>query len=135
MNVYLLCNQNEALDAFKVFNAEVENQRGKQIKIVRSDRGGEYCGKYTESGQAPGPFAMFFQEREIITQYTMPGSPNHNGVAKRRNRILLDMVWSMLRNSNLLTFLWAKALKMTVYILTHVPTKVVPKTPFELFKG
>ena len=41
MNVYLLHNKNEALDAFKVFKDEVENQCGKQIKIVRLDRGRE----------------------------------------------------------------------------------------------
>ena len=39
MNVYLFHNKNEALYAFKVFKAEVENQYGKQIKIVRSDKG------------------------------------------------------------------------------------------------
>ena len=57
INVYLLHNKNEALDAFKVFKAEVENQCCKQIKIVRLDKGGEYYGKYTENGQAPDPFA------------------------------------------------------------------------------
>ena len=35
MNVYLLHNKNEALDAFKFFKAEAENQCSKQIKIVR----------------------------------------------------------------------------------------------------
>ena len=50
INVYLLHNKNETLDAFKVFKAEVENQCGKQINIVRSDRGGEYYGRYTENG-------------------------------------------------------------------------------------
>jgi len=49
MNAYLLHNKKEALDAFKVFKAEVENQCGKQTKIVRSDRCGEYCGKYTKN--------------------------------------------------------------------------------------
>ena len=53
MNVYLLYNKNEALDAFKVFKTEVKNQCGKQIKIVRSDRGGEYYGRYTKNGQTP----------------------------------------------------------------------------------
>jgi len=45
------------------------------------------------------------------------------------------MVRGMLSNSNLPKSLWAEALKMTVYILNCVPTKVVPKKPFELFKG
>ena len=135
MYIYLLHNKNEALDAFKVFKAEVENQCGKQIKIVRSDRGGEYYGRYTENGQAPGPFVKFLQEHEIIAQYTMLGSPDQNGVAERRNRTLLNMVRSMLSNSNLPKSLWNEALKTVVYILNRVPSKVVPKTPFELFKG
>ena len=41
MYLYLLCSKDEALGAFKVFKAEVENQCGKHITIVRSDRGGE----------------------------------------------------------------------------------------------
>ena len=48
MYIYLLHNKNEALGAFKVFKAEVEKQCGKQIKIVRTDRGGEYYGRYAE---------------------------------------------------------------------------------------
>ena len=47
MYLYLLYSKDEALSAFKVFKAEVENQCGKHIKIVRSYRGGEYYGKYT----------------------------------------------------------------------------------------
>jgi hypothetical protein len=41
----MLYNKNEALDAFKIFKAEAEKQCSKQIKIVRSDRGGEYYGR------------------------------------------------------------------------------------------
>ena len=135
MYVYLLHNKYEALDAFKVFKAEVENQCGKQIQIVRSDKGGEYYGRYIENGQVPGSFAKFLQEHGIVAQHTMPSSSDQNGVAERRNRTLVDMVQSMLSNSNLPKFLWTDALKKTVYILNRVPTKVVPKTPFELWKN
>jgi len=107
MNVYLLHNKNEALDTFKVFKDEVENQCGKQIKIVRSNRGGKYYGRHTENGQTPSPFAKFLQEHGIVAQYTMSGSPNQNGAVEKRNQILLDMVRSMLSNSNLSKSLWA----------------------------
>ena len=50
MYLYLLNSKSEALDAFKIFKAEVEKQCDKRIKIVRSDREGEYYGRYTESG-------------------------------------------------------------------------------------
>jgi len=65
----------------------------------------------------------------------MSGSPDQNGVAERRNRILMDMVRSMRSNRKFPQFLWIEALKTTVYILNRVLTKVVLKTPFELFKG
>ena len=92
---------NEALDVFNVFKVEVEKQCGKQIKIVRSDRGDEYYGRYIKDGQVLGPFAQFLQEYGIVAQYTMPRSPNQNGVVERRNRTLLNMVRSMLANSKL----------------------------------
>ena len=63
---------------------------------MRYDRGGEYYGRYTENGQALGPFAKFLQENGIVAQYTSPGSLDQNGVTERRNRTLLDMVHSML---------------------------------------
>ena len=50
MYLYKFHNKNKTLDAFKVFKAEVEKQCGKQIKIIRTDRGREYYGRYTEDG-------------------------------------------------------------------------------------
>ena len=58
-----------ALDAFKVYKDEVGKQVGIPIKIVRSDRGGEYYDRYTSEGQAPGPFADFLREHGIVAQY------------------------------------------------------------------
>ena len=66
MYLYLLYNKSEALHAFQTFRKEVERQLEKKIKIVRSNRGGEYYGRYTESGQRPGPFANFLKEEGII---------------------------------------------------------------------
>ena len=71
--------------AFKVFKAEVEQQCRKQIKIVRTDKSGEYYGRYTEDGQTPGLFMKFLQEHGTISQYTKFGSSNQNGVVEKRN--------------------------------------------------
>ena len=56
---------------------------GKQIKIVSSDRGKEYYGKYIEKGQLPGSLVRFLQEHGVVAQYTMLGSPSQNGVVER----------------------------------------------------
>jgi hypothetical protein len=65
----------------------------------------------------------------------MPSEPRQNGVAERRNRTLMHMVRSMLSYSNLLVKLWMEALKTVVHILNRVPSKTVPKTPYELWVG
>jgi transposase InsO family protein len=89
------------VDALEVFITEVERQLDRKVKIVRSDRGGEYYGRYDGLGQCSGPFAKFFEKHGICAQYTMPATPQQNGVAERRNRTLMDMVRSMLSNSSL----------------------------------
>ena len=40
--VFLLNSKDEALEVFKIYKAEVENQLGKKLKVLRSDRGGEF---------------------------------------------------------------------------------------------
>ena len=61
--------------------------------------------------------------------------PSMNGVAERRNRMLKDMVRSMISHSNLPKSLWGEALKTAVYILNRVPTKATTKNPLELWIG
>ena len=73
------------MDALEIFINEVERQLDKKVKIVRLDRGDEYYGRYSESGQHPGPFAKFLERHGICAQYTMPGTPQQNGVSERRN--------------------------------------------------
>ena len=59
--------------------------------------------------------------------------PQHNGVAKRRNRTLLDMVRSMMGKADLLKSLWGYALETVVYILNRVPSKSIEVTPYEIW--
>ena len=85
--------------------------------------------------QVPGPFTRFLQENGIVAQYSTPGEPQQNGVAGRRNRTLINMVHSMISYSTLSISLWMEALKTTIHILNRVPSKSVPKTPYELCTG
>jgi hypothetical protein len=47
----------------------------------------------------------------------------------------MDMVRSMLNYSDLPVKLWMEALKTTTHILNQVPSKFMPKTPYELWAG
>ncbi|XP_062079855.1 receptor-like protein EIX2 [Humulus lupulus] len=46
----------------KIFKTKVELQKGKKIKAVNSDRGGEYYGRYAESGRNPRPFTRYLSD-------------------------------------------------------------------------
>jgi hypothetical protein len=131
----LLHEKSQAVDALEVYITEVVKQLDRKVKVVRLDRGGEYYGTYDGLSQCLGPFAKLLEKYGICAQYTMPGTPQQNGVAERRNRTLMDMVRSMLSNSSLPISLWMEALRTDVYLLNRVPSKVVPKTPFELWTG
>ena len=58
-----------------------------------------------------------------------------NGVSERRNRILLDMVRSMMSFSKLLISIWGYALETAVHVLNVLPSKSVASTPYEIWKG
>ena len=131
--VYLITEKSKALEMFKIYKAEVENQLDSKIKVVRSDRGGEFYGKFTEKGRNPGPFANFLQQEGIVAQYTNPGTPQQNGVSKRRNRTLIEMVRSMMCCTKLPTFLWGEALKTANYLANRIPTKATNMIPYEIW--
>ena len=73
--VYLLRSKGEAFDAFKLYKAEIENQLEKRIKILRSDRGGEY---FTRE------FDAFCEENGIKHERTSPFTSQQNGLAEKR---------------------------------------------------
>ncbi|GJX77586.1 retrotransposon protein, putative, ty1-copia subclass [Tanacetum coccineum] len=112
--VYLLKHKHEVFETFKVFQKEVENQLGKTIKSLRSDRGGEYMSQ---------EFLDHLKEHGIIAHRTPPYTPQHNGVSERRNRTLLDMVRSMMSQTTLPKSFWDYALESAARILNMVPTK------------
>ncbi|GJT97353.1 retrotransposon protein, putative, ty1-copia subclass [Tanacetum coccineum] len=124
--VYLLKHKHEVFETFKVFQKEVENQLGKTIKSLRSDRGGEYMSQ---------EFLDHLKEHGIIAHRTPPYTPQHNGVSERRNRTLLDMVRSMMSQTTLPKSFWDYALESAARILNMVPTKKVDKTPYEVWHG
>jgi hypothetical protein len=54
-------------------------------------------------------------------------------MSKRRNRILLDMVRSIMSQTDLPLSFWGYALKTAAFTLNRVPTKSVERTPFEIW--
>jgi transposase InsO family protein len=70
-------------------------------------------------------------EHGIIHERTPPYSPQSNGVAERKNRILVDLVNSMLDTTGLSKTLWEAALLTSCHVLNRVPMKNKEKTPYK----
>ena len=124
--IYLMRTKAETFEKFKEFQNEVENQLGKKIKAIRSDRGGEYLSY---------EFEDHLKDYGIVPQWTPAGTPQWNGVSERRNRTLLDMVRSMMSQTSLPKSFWGYALETAAYLLNRIPSKSVPKTPYEMWTG
>src|SRR3954471_24566962 len=120
--IYLMKHKSETFEKFKEFQNEVENQLGKKIKHLRSDRGGEYLSH---------EFGNHLKSCGIVPQLTPAGTPQRNGVAERLNRTLLDSVRSMMSHTDLPVSFWGYALETAAQILNRAPSKSVKTTQFE----
>ena len=94
-----------------------ERQSGYKLKILRTDRGGEYTSN---------EFQNYCKDARIKRQLTVRHTPQQNGVAERKNRTIVEMARSMLTSKGLPNSYWAEAVNTAVYLLNRSPTKVVP---------
>ena len=81
-------------------------------------------------------FEDYLKKEGIRHEYTIPMTPEQNGVSERMNRTLVEKVRSMLIDSKLHQCFWAEALSTALYLLNRSPTKSLNnKTPFEEWTG
>ena len=59
-------HKSESFEKFKIYKNEVQNQLGKNIKTLRSNRGGEYLSR---------EFIDHLRDYGIISQLTPPVTP------------------------------------------------------------
>ena len=124
--LYLIKAKSEAFNVFQKFKILVEKQSGKSIKVLRTDGGGEYTSKV---------FEKFCEDNGIVHEVTAPYTPQHNGLAERRNRSLLDMTRSMIKLKKLPNTFWGEAVRTATYILNRCSTKKLDQIPEEIWTG
>jgi hypothetical protein len=125
--IYFMKTKDEVFSRFQEFKALVENQTGRKIRVLRFDNGGEYTSN---------DFKSFCTWVGIKRELIVPYNPQQNGVAERKNRVIIGAVKAMLHDQDLPMFLWAEACNTTIYIQNRSPHRVLgSKTLEEAFIG
>ena len=123
--IYFISSKDQVFEKFKLFLHEFEHMFGKKLRILRTDNGGNYMSKI---------FLSYCANASTTRQYSQPYTPQHNGIAERQNRFLLNIIRTLLSNTILSNHLWAKAVRAACIIMNLRSSKAHPdKTPDELF--
>jgi transposase InsO family protein len=105
--LYLMKHKSEVLNCFKDFCACIRNQINAHVHIIRTNNGSEYVNN---------KFRSYLSAEGILHQTSCPDTPAQNGVAKRKNRHLLEVACSLMYTMNVPKFFWSEAV-MTLLIL------------------
>ena len=124
--VRLLSHKSQVADVVKQVLPLLEGISGHTVKVVRSDRGGEYVNKDLTS---------YFASKGVQHQLTAPYTPEQNGSAERLNRTLLEKVRAMLQDAGVNKILWGEALICANYVRNRSPVSGLSTTPLEMFSG
>ena len=84
--------KSETFENFKKFKTFADNQSGKKLKVLRTDRSGELLSN---------ELIAFYDENGIHRQLRAPYTPQLNGVAERKNRTVVEMARSLLKAQGL----------------------------------
>nr|GEV71994.1 putative ribonuclease H-like domain-containing protein [Tanacetum cinerariifolium] len=88
--VFFLATKDETSTILKTFITGIENQINHKVKIIRSDNGTEF--KNHDLNQ-------FCGMKGIKREFSVARTPQHNGVAERKNRTLIEAARTMLADS------------------------------------
>lgn len=127
--LFPMTRKNQVFDIFCDFKNFVEKQRGRSIKTIRTDNGGEYVNHQ---------FKSFMTKHRIHHQLTVPDIPQQNGIADHMNRTIMEKVRCMLLliDAELDNRFWAEAATTAVCLINRIPCRGMKHvTPEEMWSG
>ncbi|KAD5318271.1 hypothetical protein E3N88_18217 [Mikania micrantha] len=121
---FFLHSKDEVAKSIIHFVLYVEKQYSLPVKCVRSDNGTEFRNHILDE---------FYLSKGIKRQYSIPRTPEQNGVVERKNRTLIEAARSMLADSGLPLTFWAEAVNTACYVQNRVlVNQRLLKTPYEV---
>jgi len=101
---------------FNLFFNEIKNQFGVSIQILRSDNAYEYL--------SPS-FNTFMKSHDILHQTSCAYTPQQNGVAKCKNRHLVETTCTLLIHGEVPQRFWGDVILSACYLINRMPSSVL----------
>ena len=118
---YLLRHKSDAFSKLREYVQLVQNKFGKKIVTLQSDNGGEYIST---------AWTQYCTDNGIHLTSTVAYTPEQNGLAEVRFRILFRKVRALLMDAELPKQLWSFALRTAVHLYNLTPTRRTALTPW-----
>ena len=99
-HLYLLKSKDETEKVCKQYEAWVETQMGIKIKVLHSNRGGEYQGD---------DFVKYLRSKGTHQKLNVHDTHHQTGVAERHNQTIAERIHALLHASGLPKNLWGEA--------------------------
>ena len=122
--VYLLKSKSEVNSIFLIFHKFVCTQFGTKIHALRSDNGKEYFNHN---------FVTYLQNEGIVYQSSCVDTPQQNGVAKKKNKHLLEVARSLLFQVSVPKTYWGEAVLTATFLINRMSSRVLDfKSPIDV---
>ncbi|RVX10421.1 Retrovirus-related Pol polyprotein from transposon TNT 1-94 [Vitis vinifera] len=122
--VFLMKKKSEVREIFENFNNMVQTQFQAKIQVLRTDNAREYYHNILGS---------YLLENGIVHQSSCIDTLQQNGVAKRKNRHLMEVARSLMIASNVPKQLWGEAVLTATYLINRMPSRILQfKTPSQI---
>ena len=125
---YLLAAKSDVFSTYQRFEAWARTQNHcSAIKVLRSDRGGEYLSNEFDKHLAAAGTAR---------RLTVHDTPELNGIAERLNRTLGEKVRALLHMAALPPNMWGEALRHSTWLKNRTSTRALGgMTPWQALYG
>nr|GEV17541.1 hypothetical protein [Tanacetum cinerariifolium] len=109
--IFFLASKDETAPVLKIFIIGLKNLLSLKVKVIRCDNRTEF--KNSDLNQ-------FCRLKGIKREFSVPRTPQQNGIAERKNKTLIEAARTLLADSLLSIPFWAEAVNTACYETLHV---------------